>query len=103
EAEMFARYRALHSWIGDDTQALSWFRDQVLHPHETQHSLAEFLPLLQAHDVELLSTSINRFRPIASIDDVLAQEAGYGRLAEEHLAAGRYFTGFFVFLCRKAG
>jgi hypothetical protein len=68
EAEMLARYRELHPWLDDDTQALSWFRDQVQHPHETQHTLAEFLPLMRARGMELVATSINRFQPIGSIN-----------------------------------
>jgi 2-polyprenyl-3-methyl-5-hydroxy-6-metoxy-1,4-benzoquinol methylase len=103
EAEMLARYRELHSWLDDDTQALSWFRDQVQHPHETQHTLAEFLPLMRAHGMELVATSINRFQPIGSIEAVLAEERDYAVRAEQYLAANRYFTGFFVFLCRKNG
>ncbi|WP_295881129.1 bifunctional 2-polyprenyl-6-hydroxyphenol methylase/3-demethylubiquinol 3-O-methyltransferase UbiG [uncultured Thiohalocapsa sp.] len=100
--ELFAAYRALHPSLADDLHARSWFRDQVLHPHETQHTLAELLPLLQAEGTTLVSTSINRFEPIESVDRVLALEEGFRDLARQRLAEGRYFPGFFVFLVQKS-
>jgi 2-polyprenyl-3-methyl-5-hydroxy-6-metoxy-1,4-benzoquinol methylase len=45
EKEMLARYQEIHP-LKNETQLTSWFRDQVLHPHETQHTLAEMLPIL---------------------------------------------------------
>jgi len=101
DEQMFARYRQLHAQIADETLLRSWFRDQVLHPHETQHTLAEMLPILEAAGMDLVSTSINRFEPIQSIDQVLAAEPAYADLARERLRDNQYFTGFFVFLARK--
>ncbi len=101
EDALFAEYRRLQPQLKDATQARSWFRDQVLHPHETQHSLAEMLEIMAAAGVELVATSINRFEPIGSIDEVVAEEAGYRAIAEERLQQGRYFPGFFLFLVKK--
>lgn len=101
ETEMFKRYCELMPQATDETHARSWFRDQVLHPHETQHTLAEMLPLFDASDVELLSTSINRFEPIRSVDEVIKEEPRYEEMSLQALRAGRYFPGFFVFLVRK--
>ena len=40
EAAALHRYRELDGVrAGDDVHLESWFRDQVLHPHETQHTL----------------------------------------------------------------
>lgn len=103
EAEMLARYRQLDSRLDDDTHALSWFRDQVLHPHETQHSLAEMLPVMAAGGMTLIATSINRFAPIESVDALLAEEKTYRGRAEAYLREDRYFPGFFLFLARKDG
>jgi 2-polyprenyl-3-methyl-5-hydroxy-6-metoxy-1,4-benzoquinol methylase len=102
EAQQFARYRALHSQIQDDTHAESWFRDQVLHPHETQHTLAEMLPLLQETGMSLVSTSLNQFGPIDSMQGLLDSELDAYRLGLHRLEAGQYFPGFFVFLARKS-
>ena len=62
EEAMLTRYKELHSGLHDDTLLLSWFRDQVLHPHETQHTLEEMVPVIMDAGMKLVSTSINRFR-----------------------------------------
>lgn len=101
EARMFDRYRQLHSRITDETLLMSWFRDQVLHPHETQHTLQEMMPVLDRHGLDLVATSINRFEPIRSLPALFEAEAGYAEIGEARLKANEYFTGFFVFLARK--
>jgi SAM-dependent methyltransferase len=101
EDEMFARYRQLHSQIDDETLLRSWFRDQVLHPHETQHTLREMMPIVEAAGCELVATSINRFEPIGSHEALYSAEADYERIGAERLQANQYFTGFFVFLVRQ--
>lgn len=101
EDEMFARYRQLHAQIDDETLLRSWFRDQVLHPRETQHTLQEMMPLVEAAGCELVATSINRFGPVGSLDALYAAEQDYEPIGRERLAANQYFTGFFVFLVRK--
>lgn len=102
EKEMLARYRKLHP-LKDETHLMSWFRDQVLHPHETQHTLAEMLPILQESGMELVSTSINRFQPINSVEELLEEEMTYRDIAMQRLQENKYFPGFFVFLARKIG
>jgi 2-polyprenyl-3-methyl-5-hydroxy-6-metoxy-1,4-benzoquinol methylase len=101
EQQLFARYRELMPQITDDTHARSWFRDQVLHPHETQHSLLELLPLIEECGAELVSTSINRFEPIKDIAAVVAEEKTYEAMSKQRLREGKYFPGFFVVLLRK--
>jgi SAM-dependent methyltransferase len=103
EVEMLERFRELDSHIKDETHLMSWFRDQVLHPHETQHTLKEMVAIIEDCGMTLESTSINRFQPIVSAEDLYARERGYADIAAERLAAGQYFPGFFVFLARKAG
>lgn len=85
----------------DDTHARSWFRDQVLHPHETQHMLAEVLPVLDAARMSLISTSFNDYRRGEKLETLLAQEQELAEQARQELAAGRYFPGFFCFLAKK--
>jgi 2-polyprenyl-3-methyl-5-hydroxy-6-metoxy-1,4-benzoquinol methylase len=101
QEEMFVRYRQLQSYLKDEIQLLSWFKDQVLNPHETQHTLEEMLPILEESGMELVSTSINKFQPIRSFEDLIRQEKGYEQIAEERLKNNIYFPGFFVFLARK--
>jgi len=100
EQDMLIEYKRLHP-LADETHLRSWFRDQVLHPHETQHKLAEMLPILDETGMILVSTSINRFAPIEDISALLQAEMRLEQLAVDRLAEGRYFPGFFVFLARK--
>ena len=101
EEQMFQRYCELMPQTTDETHARSWFRDQVLHPHETQHTLAEMLPLLSECRCDLESTSINRFEPIGDVTNLLESEKGYEAMSREWLRDNRYFPGFFLFLARK--
>lgn len=100
ESQMLARYREIHP-LKDETHLKSWFRDQVIHPHETQHTLAEMLPILQETGMELVSTSINRFQEIDSVDKLLEEEITYQKIAIERLQSNQYFPGFFIFLAKK--
>lgn len=86
----------------DETHARSWFRDQVLHPHETQHTLSDVLPVLEAARMSLIATSFNDYRRGEKLEAVLEQEQGLAEQARVELAAGRYFPGFFCFLARKS-
>jgi 2-polyprenyl-3-methyl-5-hydroxy-6-metoxy-1,4-benzoquinol methylase len=101
EADMLMRYRQLHAALTDDTHALSWFRDQVLHPHETQHTLREIVPLLAAAGMSLISTSVNGFAPFDDLEQLYDAEPNLERVANQRLTDGQYFPGFFVFLARK--
>lgn len=101
EAEMLARYRSLHSWLKDETHLISWFRDQVLHPRETQHTLEEMVPVLEESGMRLVSTSINKFQPFKDARELYTLEPGYADLAAERLKQGKYFPGFFVMLAKK--
>ena len=102
EEEMLAEYRVLHPQLKDDVLALSWFRDQVLHPKETQHTLEELLPLLESSGMTLEATSVNRFAPIDSLEALVEQEKGLAAYAQQILEQRRYFPGFFIVLCQKA-
>jgi len=104
EKDMFERYRSLHSAIKDETHLLSWFRDQVLHPHETQHTFAEMVPLLESCNCSILSTSINHFEPIRSPDayeEIIHSEKDMERISIERLSNNEYYPGFFLFLAQK--
>lgn len=102
EGELFREYRTLHAQIKDETLLMSWFRDQVLHPHETQHTLGELLPLLEQEGVRLLSTSLNRFGQPPAAGELDALERAQEETGREWLKKGRYFPGFFVFFGQKA-
>jgi len=90
--------------LSDKKQILSWFRDQVLHPHETQHTLAEVLPVLESADCDLVSTSINDFKPFAEsggIQGVLDMEPTLAEVGQQRLDKNSYYPGFYLFLAKK--
>lgn len=97
----FCRLRGGGDPPQDETYARSWFRDQVLHPHETQHTLKEILPLLDDLGFELESTSINRFGPMVERSRLFAEEELLEEAARTALEQGRYLPGFFVFMARR--
>ena len=103
EEVMRARYKELHSGLHDDTLLQSWFRDQVLHPHETQHTLKEMAPIIMDASMKLVSTSINRFAPMGSLERLYIEERKQRAIAEQRLKQNQYFAGFFVFLASKTG
>ncbi|MCB9880798.1 MAG: methyltransferase domain-containing protein [Planctomycetes bacterium] len=103
EDAAFERYRALDGiHAADSTLVRSWFRDQVLHPHETQHTLREVHDWFESCGLRLESTSINRFAKIHDLDAVFALEDGYAdRSRQANLVEGRYFPGFFTLLASR--
>jgi SAM-dependent methyltransferase len=103
--ELYAEFSRLRSGGAglpeDETYMRSWFRDQVLHPHETQHTLSEILPLLDDLGFELESTSINRFGPVQERSLLIAEEENLEKAAHLALERGRFLPGFFVFMARR--
>ncbi len=86
---------------GDRTLARSWFRDQVLHPHESQHTLREVAGWFDDLGVELVSTSINRFAPWDDRSALFDLEHAYEGAARRAIHdEGRFFPGFFTVLGR---
>ena len=66
EDALYAEFRKLRSGSAaaeDETFVQSWFRDQVLHPHQTCHTLAEVLPLIEALGFVLEFNFHKSFRP----------------------------------------
>ncbi|MEM1448726.1 MAG: class I SAM-dependent methyltransferase [Planctomycetota bacterium] len=103
EEAAFQRYRELDRvHAGDDTLARSWFRDQVLHPHETQHTLKEVCGWFDELGIELVSTSINRFGPISDRALLFDDELEYEGVSRRALFdEKRYFPGFFTAFGRR--
>lgn len=102
EMQMLHRYAGLvPNNKAEPVFVKSWFRDQVLHPHETQHTLAEVIPLLQAKGLELIATSVNEFGPIDHLEDLYAKEKRMFEIGLEKLARNEFYPGFFVFMMRK--
>jgi SAM-dependent methyltransferase len=104
EEEAFRRYRDLrfiHS--KDERLARFWFHDQVLHPHETQHTLKEVCGWFDALGLTLASTSIGFFPWVEERESLFDLESLYERRARKALfEEKRYFPGFFTAFGRRA-
>ena len=50
-----------------EQHSYSWFRDQVLHPHETHHSLLEVNEWLKKISFKLETTSINKYKSLKNV------------------------------------
>ena len=71
EEAAFVKYCELSAARTTDEEHLrSWFRDQVLHPHETQHTLKEVAAWCREDGLELKSTSINQFARLRDLESV---------------------------------
>ena len=82
----------------------SWFRDQVLHPHETQHTLKEVKEWLKEIDFKLISTSINNYKPLEnySDDELFKIELDLEKESYERNVLKNTFTpGYFTFCAQK--
>lgn len=96
-------YRSLHAGLHDEELLRSWFRDQVLHPHETQHTLAEVDAILHAERMELRSSSLSGFERPADKRLLFAEEPRQRALSQQrNVREQSYFPGFFTALYRKA-
>ncbi len=96
----FEKYKNLHS-IEDEKKLYSWFRDQVLHPHETQHTLEEVKNIFDLTKYEIISTSINKFKKIEKISDIISDEKKLKNYSEEKIKKKEYYPGFFITVAKK--
>lgn len=104
EDELYDVYRELHSNLDDETHLRSWFRDQVLHPHESQHTLRELSEFLNCNGMEIETTSINGFQPIDEIGELFELEKQLEQISyNRNVVERRYFPGFFTACIRKFG
>tara|TARA_B100000963_G_scaffold361071_1_gene394709 strand:- start:881 stop:1708 length:828 start_codon:yes stop_codon:yes gene_type:complete len=96
----FNEYKKLHK-IVDEKKMYSWFRDQVLHPHETQHTFEEMIPIFESIDFKIIATSINKFERIDNFDKIIYQEKKLENYSKEKIINKEYYPGFFITIGRK--
>jgi ubiquinone/menaquinone biosynthesis C-methylase UbiE len=100
----FERYRSLNPDVDDQTLLRSWFRDQVLHPHERLHTLGEVDAVLGPLGFVLRSTSLTGFAPLRSVAEAVALEPRQAEISRRrNVEQGRFFPGFFTALYRSEG
>jgi len=103
ESAAFALYRGLYPpSVKDEVMLRSWFRDQVLHPHETQHTVEEVLPWIKAAGLEPRTTSVNEFRPVTDWNAIYETERTFRELSyRKNVVDKQYYPGFFVVLAQR--
>ena len=74
ETTLYEEFSRMVPEITDPTHRKSWFRDQVLHPHETTHTYREISELIRKAGFDLLATSINNYRRLLPIEEMEALE-----------------------------
>ena len=89
EDELFEEYCKLDKRITDKTHLRSWFKDQVLHPHENQYTFKEMKELLGTLDMTIEYSSIE------------GDEKKYETIAKQKLKESSYWPGFFNILAMK--
>lgn len=103
EDRLFAEFQDLFGDQSiDEVHAKSWFRDQVLHPHETQHTMAEMLPVLEETGMRFVACSLDGYQRPPDLKRLPDLEASLETVAKERLADNKYYSGFFCFLAQKA-
>ena len=96
----FSEYKKLHN-ITDEKKLYSWFRDQVLHPHETQHTFEEIYPIIESSGYRITSTSINNFNKISNKNEIIELEKTLSAYSKEKINKLEYFPGFFIIVGEK--
>ena len=100
EEYRFSEYKKLQN-INDEKKMYSWFRDQVLHPYETQHSFEEILKIFKMINYNIISTSINRFNKIKNFRDIIDEEKKLELYSKQKLEQKEYYPGFFITIGKK--
>jgi 2-polyprenyl-3-methyl-5-hydroxy-6-metoxy-1,4-benzoquinol methylase len=101
EQQAFHIYRTLHRST-DETLLRSWFRDQVFHPHESQHTFQELHGWLTDMGFQCLSTSINSFQILHNWDALFEEEKNMFQLSyQRNVREKTYFPGFFTVIAQR--
>jgi len=95
EEESFEEYKKIHK-LEDELHLKSWFRDQVLHPHESLHGLEEVLRIFKKNGYEFTGTSINSFKQTDTISEILRKEKDLYEYGKKKIQSKIYYPGFFI-------
>ena len=82
----------------------SWFRDQVFHPQESQHTLKEVKSWLDKLSFELVSTSINNYKSLkkSNLDELYNFEKELEKISfEKNRFEHKFLPGFFTICAKK--
>lgn len=94
-------YSRLDRRSQDATRVESWFQDQVLHPHETQHTVSEILQIA-GDDFSHEGNSITG-KNLPDLEKLDAIEIRQSVLGTNNLNNGNYDPGFFLVHLKRKG
>ncbi len=100
DKEKFEKYKSMHP-LKDSKHQLSWYKDQILHPHETHHDLKEIKDALKKNNYEFISTSINNFEKVKNINDIYEKEKLLHQYALKKIQKNQYYPGFFIIMAQN--
>ena len=100
DEEKFEKFKELRN-LKDQKHSYSWFRDQVLHPHESLHTFEEISKLLNDCKLKIISTSINRFEENFEFNEIVSLEKKLEQISISKLKEKKYYPGFFIILAQK--
>ncbi len=104
EESAYGLFNYMTKEINNNEHSYSWFRDQVLHPHETQHTLSEVITWLKEIGFTLKSTSVNNYKPLksTSYQDLETIEKSFQKISYDKNVKDLVFTpGYFTVCAQK--
>ena len=101
-SELYQEFVQMVPGMNDTRHSHSWFRDQVLHPHETTHTYREISGVLIQNGFKIIATSLVRSFNDQSIDNMEKREKTVAKKNERYLyKKKRYVPGFFTILAKQ--
>jgi len=100
DEEKFSKFKELRE-LKNDKHAFSWFRDQVLHPHETSHTYEEISKVFKKLNIDIISTSLNKFSKDFNDKEIIQLEKKCFDVSLTRLKEKKYYPGFFIVIGRK--
>ena len=98
---LYNEYKKLDKRSANEKHLKSWFKDQVVHPHETQHSFEEIVPIFSDLNYEIKFTSLNRFKTFNDYKEIIDKEKEWYDYGKKQLKNNLYFPGFFIIFAKK--
>ena len=98
---LYNEYKKLDKRSANEKHLKSWFKDQVVHPHETQHSFEEIVPIFSDLNYEIKFTSLNRFKTFNDYKEIIDKEKEWYDYGKKQLENNLYFPGFFIIFAKK--
>tara|TARA_Y100000589_G_scaffold332235_1_gene390620 strand:- start:5025 stop:5870 length:846 start_codon:yes stop_codon:yes gene_type:complete len=104
EESAYRLFKKMNKSMYEDSHSYSFFRDQVLHPHETQHTYEELLSWISKLNFKIVSTSINNYQNLSKFknEDLLKMEKSLEDLSyERNVNQLEFMPGYFTLCAQK--